>query len=979
VSSTPHDSATGLPAARQQVAAWAAIGAALMIAVGFAYMAVESFRQFDHVAWRLAEIPRMVSAGASLATAFPVRFVFLVLGSVAVMLAAEYRPRGLVRVSTAVWVSAGVAGTGAYLLSTLDAGTRWAFTLLLGASVVVAVLVARLSLLQPEDRGRFTRPEGSARRRPVLPVAVGLVGGLLAVRASIEPVTEWDALIYHVSFARDWIASLPGLPHAVGPSVGAELSYNYPALFPSINVAFAGALHVGVSSVARIISPLAAITVLAVLRAVGPSALFPGWAGPMFLLGSTFFVAYGAWPTAYMLMTVLIVLAVTRLVVERRLTLATALCIGLAAETGLIGIAFAVVVLVAFFGVWLARRSPGRTDRHVPSASSAVGAVGAAVLVAAPLGVVVVGSLQRTGGVLFPWLTWPRAADLLPSLYWKASEHEILANSYGQFGAAVGSFDKALVGIAGSGLLAPGGIALQLLIVAACAVAYDQRRGALLAGVAVLAGAVVLFVALELVWLRYFVPMSVAAAAGLGAAVGALRERRGGRVELIAYSAAVVAACLSVASGVAYALAGPNDRTYTAKIDYRMERYSPFEEAGQAANSRKRRLLVYGDDSRAWDDIDRLDAAGVGVGTFDIRNYYAPYVPRLQLDGLAGAAITGTTGAEVARQLKSRHIDAVFVPSWFWEPGAARHPLADRSPVASWVGVPALRAVRVYLPDPYVTYPSVLYIVGSTLSARRRVSSLVPSPTFSVAGALSTRRSIVRRGFAVSGPLGGPLHWRIAAPVTEIGGPSIRLTTNDLAAGRGLSVYEPRAPTLVNPAAFVDCARVAPWARESTLDVAFPGSPLGFALLDVGVGTGTRAVKAVVRGLPASTKILVRACGDPTSRRGGVFPAGSTAGRIVVEHRRPGPLALAFDYLDAGRRAVSFNLYDEARARWLYGVAGLDRCGSGRWLHAQLTLRDLPTAAATPTAELGPFVNGDDLTVRNLRLVEGSTRQAPRC
>ena len=98
-----------------------------------------------------------------------------------------------------------------------------------------------------------------------------------------------------------------------------------------------------------------------------------------------------------------------------------------------------------------------------------------------------------------------------------------------------------------------------------------------------------------------------------------------------------------------------------------------------------------------------------------------------------------------------------------------------------------------------------------------------------------------------------------------------------------------------------------------------------------------------------------------------------------MEHRRPGPLALVFDYLDAGRGAVAFNLYDEARARWLYGVAGLDRCGSGRWLHAQLSLRDLPTAAATPTVELGPFVSGENLTVRNLRLVEGSTRRARRC
>src|SRR5207245_1740066 len=115
-------------------------------------------------------------------------------------------------------------------------------------------------------------------------------------------------------------------------------------------------------------------------------------------------------------------------------------------------------------------------------------------------------------------------------------------------------------------------------------------------------------------------------------------------------------------------------------------------------NTLQRRELVYGDDSRAWDDIDKLDAGGVSVGTFDIRNYYSPYVARLQLDGLAGAAITGTTGSAVAQQLKIHGIDAAFIPSWFWEPGGARHPLADRSPVALWVGATSLRALRVYLP-----------------------------------------------------------------------------------------------------------------------------------------------------------------------------------------------------------------------------------------------------------------------------------------
>jgi hypothetical protein len=189
-----------------------------------------------------------------------------------------------------------------------------------------------------------------------------------------------------------------------------------------------------------------------------------------------------------------------------------------------------------------------------------------------------------------------------------------------------------------------------------------------------------------------------------------------------------------------------------------------------------------------------------------------------------------------------------------------------------------------------------------------------------------------------------------------------------------LTVYEPRQPTLVTPAAFVNCARVAPWARESTLDVRFPGSPLGFALLDVGGPGSTRSFDAVVREQQAPSDILVRACGNPLDARGGIFPAGSSAARITLEHRRGGSLALGFDYLDTGRRNISFNVYDEGRNRWIYRVAQLHRCGSGRWVHARLPIdtRPLPSDA---TVELGPVVPGRDLVVRNLRLVQGRRPQ----
>ena len=954
-----------------------------MIVGGFAFMAVESFRQIERLIWRPAELTRMGSAFVSLATTFPLLFVCLVLGSVAVMLAAEYRPRAVIRVSTVGWISLGVAGTAAYLLSAFNAGSRWAFAVLVGAGAVAAgVTLARRSTPEPREAGPARGPDAPSWSRPLLPVAVGLVGGLLAVRASVEPVTEWDAVIYHVSFARDWIDSLPGLPHAAGPSVGAELSYNYPALFPSVSVVLAGALHLSVGAVARLVSPIAAVTVLAVLRAVRPSSLFAGWAAPMFLLGSAFFVAYGQWPTAYMLMTVLIVLAVARLVSEGRLTPATALCIGLAAATGLIGVVFASIVVVGYGAIQLGQRhrsaaSP-RRDLALPRATK----IAVLALLVAPLGAVVIGSLRRTGGLLFPWMTWPNAGHLLPEPYWKTAKREILANAYGQFDASVGSFFAPLRGISTSGLLAPGGLALAGAIVVACAIGWPRSRRVLLVGAGLLAGTMVILVAAELIWLRYFLPLCVGAAALLGLVVEALRQGSPpeaspvvDRTTRLAYLAAGLAAVTAVVSGTAYALAGPNDRTFTAATDYANARASAFESAG-SLDSRTRRDVVFGDDSRAWDDVNRLDAGGVGVGTFDIRNYYSRYVPRLQLDGRAGAAITGTTSSAVARSLKEKGIDAVFIPSWFWEPGAGRHPLADRSPVALWVGSPPLRALRVYLPDENATYPSVLYVVGRSSAERARIARILPTPRFSIEGPLSSRRTTIRDGFSISGLLGGTLHWRLSSPVTESGGPTIRLTTRNVAAARGVAVFEPRLPTLVQSAAFVDCTSVARWGRESTVDVTLPGSPLGFSYLDIAVPQGLRRFRSTLRQrADTANQILVRGCGDPTGPRGGIFPGRSTATRIIMEHRGPRPVALSFEYLDAGRRPVSFNLYDEARGRWIYDVARLTRCGSGRWLHAQLSTDELPPGVAdTGTIELSPVMNGEDFAVRNLRVLEGRAR-----
>ena len=74
MSSASGDNAAGIPPVPHLAAASVVVGATLVIAGGFALMAVKTYQQIDRLLWRPAELSRMASAGASLATTFPLRF-----------------------------------------------------------------------------------------------------------------------------------------------------------------------------------------------------------------------------------------------------------------------------------------------------------------------------------------------------------------------------------------------------------------------------------------------------------------------------------------------------------------------------------------------------------------------------------------------------------------------------------------------------------------------------------------------------------------------------------------------------------------------------------------------------------------------------------------------------------------------------------------------------------------------------------------
>ena len=83
-------------------------------------------------------------------------------------------------------------------------------------------------------------------------------------------------------------------------------------------------------------------------------------------------------------------------------------------------------------------------------------------------------------------------------------------------------------------------------------------------------------------------------------------------------------------------------------------------------------------------------------------------------------------------------------------------------------------------------------------------------------------------------------------------------------------------------------------------------------------------------------------------------------------HRGSGPVSLVFDYLDDSG-PVSFNVYDAKTDRWRYGLAAVDRRGTGTWKQATIAL----PYPGSPRVVLGPVVGGDPLTVRDAHLVAG--------
>ena len=579
-------------------------------------------------------------------------------------------------------------------LGRLELATVYAIT---GGALALAWRGKR-RVLSHETEGR------SASRRVRAMVILAAVVATVVVafslmHAALSPVTEWDATIYHAEAARLWFLERPDPMLRFGPSIGIEISGNYPPLFPAAGAAVYTLIGSVEDTYLRILPPVLLGALFLMLFGFARQRFGPLTASLAVLLvvGSPLTLAYGVWTTGYMLLGALI--------------LAVVILVDLAAErntwgawTGA-GIVAGLAFLSHFYG--LLAVLPALAVLAIHGARHWRGAlvfVGSAFLVASPW---FLRNLILLGDPLYPLGSPPFQGKGLIEPFWSASKGGIKNAALGYWGGPTSPaltlrqfttslFDRQVL-VTGAYFGLWFGFALWRRL----------PRAAYLA--VFLAGAIMALLLPGWYWLRALVPIiavgALLTAALLASLVASVRDRLT-RHDLViditritVYGAVAAAIVVSAVFGLSLAVAGPEQRTMAAR---------PGDEVVRSVRNwgadRNQLWFAFSGDLLMWEWLNEHLIRGDRFATLEIRTYYLEHPESaFYLDGIEAVPLVRLTHpAAIERFLAERGIRYVAIPSWA-HPG----PL----PLFRLLGSDRFPAVAAF-PVGQSENPSVVYSVG---------------------------------------------------------------------------------------------------------------------------------------------------------------------------------------------------------------------------------------------------------------------------
>lgn len=526
----------------------------------------------------------------------------------------------------------------------------------------------------------FTRPPMHFRPDTLTLATVSVVGAFLLLilyLAISYPPVEWDSLAYGVTYARI-IYQSGGIPLIYGPSIGIQISANYPP-GTQLLASFLYSMSGGANDIYyRLLEPLFAIAVISITYLTSRTLFNDKTCRTVTILGLAaipFFWLFGVW-TSYLMFTALgyvmtmFALAQWSATSRTRYLVLAGVASGIATLTSYIGLLCFLFPLI-IFGL------EGRRRR-------AVGLYVLTCLSGAFSWVWLLRNLVLLGNPFYPLGGVGRSLD--PLLY-----HSTVAQIAGNF--PVHSLMDLLYYILApssiwAGLLVPIAAACVLAMLAEIIVSRKglSRQHLLIFWFMFCSYLVfILTVALNGFFARYLLIALPATALGLGMFVSYSNPIRSRNALWVLYAAII--GCLVISWLSVMGIGGVPNQQINSTDGYLTQ--------------------IYGYDDAGWAWLNAHTPANATIGSFEIRTYYInrTVVP---LDGYQMAPLysKNLTAAEIVDYLHQYNISYIFSVDWASAKGSDPPQAYWSNPLTGYLGDPD------FFPTVYANPDAAVYAVG---------------------------------------------------------------------------------------------------------------------------------------------------------------------------------------------------------------------------------------------------------------------------
>jgi Dolichyl-phosphate-mannose-protein mannosyltransferase len=522
-------------------------------------------------------------------------------------------------------------------------------------------------------------------------VPVTLIMLLAGFHSLAFPVTEWDALIYHVGIAKLWFMHRPAPPIIAGPSVGIEMSYNFPSLFPAVGT-FYYLLTGGVHDVyLRLLPPVLGLaTLVLVYRAARRTA---GIQAGIFAVAATtvtpLFFLYVVFPTSYAFLMPLVV-ALLYCVLRMWETGETGYVLAAATLLGVVG---NLTYLSVLAGVYLVGCGLVSLLCRKVRPAVLIQAVLLALLIASPVYLrnwLSVGNpVFPLGGKIFHSQYIPDQSVLRDSLA------QVKSSALGYWGSTGNLIGAQIETLLWDRFLLPVGS------LAACAgvflVPSSPRIGIVLQFIWVLYVSATQLLQ-RWFWLRTLTMLVPSLAILVGVTFARCLETSGPRFHpsvswpRLSILTALLAAVL-LFPGLTLAWTGPSLQAWTPYLGQWDDYAASWKHIGDAES-----WLQYVDtgDYRAWRWLQAHLVGKDRVATLEVRWYYLGDASFFYLDGIESAALLRLSSApEIARYLLEHNVRYILVTPLELG-GASRYPLLEKLVLYRYLGTPSFPLIARY-------------------------------------------------------------------------------------------------------------------------------------------------------------------------------------------------------------------------------------------------------------------------------------------